>query len=184
MTRAILCILLLAVANVATAETSFQFAAPTFRAPDDPDVSGLRFSIFHGTNQSVRGLDLGLLSLSETSNLSGVGLVLGMGKVTGEMSGGAAFSLINIHSGRDRGLNAAFINKINQADDAVTVGFVNIADGTTGVDVGGVNVSDASNVQVGFINFTKTITGFQFGFLNIAENGFMPWFPIFNFPKK
>ena len=147
-------------------------------------MNGIRISIFHGKNRSVRGLDLGLLSLSETSNLSGVGLVLGMGKVTGGMSGGAAFSLINIHTGRDTGLNAAFVDRINSAESAVDVGFVNIADGTTMLDVGGLNVSNSSTVQLGFINATKKIRGFQFGFVNIAENGFLPVFPIFNFPKN
>jgi len=184
MKRTILCFVLLFSANMASAEVSFQFTAPNHQSPRDPNVNGMRFSLLHGKSESVRGFDLGLLSLSETGKLSGCSMVLGVGKVTGEMSGGAAFSLVNIHTGRDRGLNAAFINKIHQAEDAVTVGFVNIADGTTGVDVGGVNVSDASNVQVGFINFTKKITTFQFGFVNIAENGFLPWFPIFNFPKK
>ena len=184
MKRMILSLFLLICANVASAETPFQFAAPNHQSPQDPDVNGVRFSILHGKNQSVRGLDLGLLSLSETSNLSGVSLVLGMGKVTGEMSGGAAISLINVHTGRDTGLNAAFINRINAAESAVNVGFVNIADGATMVDVGGLNVSSRSTAQLGFINITKEITGFQFGFVNIAENGFLPWFPIFNFPKS
>ena len=85
MKRMILSFFLLIYANVASAETPFQFAAPNHQSPQDPDVNGVRFSIFHGKNQSVRGLDLGLLSLSETSNLSGLALVLGMGKVTGEM---------------------------------------------------------------------------------------------------
>jgi len=183
MRRMVLFFSLLVCANLASAETPFQFGVPNSNAPDDPDVNGIRLSIFHGKNQSVRGLDLGLLSLSETSILSGVGLVLGMGKVTGEMSG-AAFSLINIHTGRDRGLNAAFINRINSAESAVDVGFVNIADGATMLDVGGLNVSDSSKVQLGFINVTKKITGFQFGVVNIAENGFLPVFAIFNFPKN
>jgi hypothetical protein len=99
------------------------------------------------------------------------------------MSGGAAFALINFHTGKDTGLNAAFINKLNSADGAVTVGFVNIADGTTMVDVGGLNISDRSTAQIGFINGTKELKGFQFGFVNMAENGFLPVFPIFNFPK-
>ena len=184
MRRLVLCFALLVCANLASAETPFQLGVPNNNAPDDPDVNGVRLSIFYGKNRSVRGLDLGLLSLSETSSLSGVAFVLGMGKVTGEMSGGAAFSLINIHTGRDRGLNAAFINRINSAESAVDVGFVNIADGATMLDVGGLNVSDSSTAQLGFINVTKKITGFQFGFVNIAENGFLPVFPIFNFPKK
>ncbi len=183
MKQMVLCFFL-AFANVASAETAFQFAAPNVRAPEDPDVNGVRFSILHGKNQSVRGLDLGLLSLSETSNLSGLSLVLGISKITGEMSGGAAISLINIHTGSDTGVNAAFVNRINSAENALNFGFVNIADGVTLVDVGGLNVSERSVVQVGFINVTKEITSFQFGFLNIAENGFLPWFPIFNFPKN
>jgi hypothetical protein len=170
-------------AGVASAEVPFQFSAPSVRAPDDPDVNGVRFSLLHGKNQSVSGLDLGLLSLSETKNLSGAAFVLGISKVTGEMSGGAAFALINVHMGKDSGLNAAFINRIHSAENAVTVGFVNIADGTTMVDVGGLNVSDRSTAQIGFINVTKKLKGFQFGFVNIAENGFLPVFPIFNFPK-
>ncbi len=143
MKRLILCFSLLVYANLASAETAFQFSAPNLQAPKDPDVNGVRLSILHGKNQSIRGLDLGLLSLSETSNLSGLSLVLGMGKVTGEMSGGAAISLINVHTGRDRGLNAAFVNRIHDGENAVDIGFV-----------------------------------------NIAENGFLPVFPIFNFPKN
>ncbi len=181
MKRMVLCLFFLAYANMASAETAFQFAVPNYRSPEDPDVNGVRFSILHGKNQSVRGLDLGLLSLSETSNLSSVSLVLGISKVTGEMSGGAALSLINFHTGSDTGVNAAFINRINSAEDALNFGFVNIADGATMVDVGGLNVSKRSAAQLGFINITQEITSFQFGFLNIAENGFLPIFPIFNF---
>ena len=184
MKRMILCLLFLASANMASAETPFQFAAPNHNSPKDPNVNGVRFSIFYGKNESVRGVDFGLLSLSETSNLSGLGLVLGMGKVTGGMSGGAAISLINVHSGSDTGLNAAFINRIKSAENAVDVGFVNIADGATMVDVGGLNVSKRSTAQLGFINVTQEIKAFQFGFVNIAKNGFLPVFPIFNFPKQ
>jgi hypothetical protein len=184
MKRIVLCFFFLACANVASAETAFQFAAPNLQVPEDPDVNGFRFSFLHGRNQSVRGLDFGLLSLSETSNLSGLSLVLGISKVTTEMSGGAAISLINYHTGNDTGLNAAFVNRVHSSENALNFGFVNIADRGTLVDVGGLNVSERSVVQVGFINVTKEITSFQFGFLNIAENGFLPWFPIFNFPKN
>jgi hypothetical protein len=73
----------------ASAETEAQFTAPGLRAPDDANVNGLRFTIFHGKNESVRGFDFGLLSLSETGQLSGLGLVIGLGKVAGSMPGGA-----------------------------------------------------------------------------------------------
>ncbi len=179
----ILLLSLLVQAGTALAETPLQITVPGGRAPDDPNVNGIRLSLFHGRNDSVRGLDLGLLSVSETRDLSGLGLVIGLGKVSGDMKGGAAIGLINIHDGRDSGLNAAFINRLGSPDRAVNIGFVQIADGETLLDIGGLNVSDRSTVQLGFVNVTDEIRGFQFGFLNIARNGFLPFFPIFNFPK-
>ena len=61
--------------------------------------------------------------------------------------------------------------------------FVQIADGESLLDIGGLNLTKRSTVQLGFINVTDELKGFQFGFLNIAKNGFLPFFPIFNFPK-
>ena len=88
---------------------------------------------------------------------------------------------MNLHQGRDSGLNAAFINKTNNPDNALDFGFVNIADGTSLIAIGGLNMSKRSTAQLGFINFTDHIDGFQLGFINIAKNGFLPIFPIFNF---
>lgn len=181
MKQAIPFVCLLLFANPAFAETGFQFAAPNLNAPDDPNVAGMRFSVLHGKNQSVSGLDLGLLSMSETSRLTGLALVAGVSKVTGEMASGAAFSLMNYHTGRDSGVNGAFINLLNDAGGAFNLGFVIIARGATLADLGGVNVSKRSAAQIGFLNITKEIEVFQFGFLNMAENGFLPIFPIFNF---
>jgi hypothetical protein len=183
MKRIILVLSLLVFSEAALAETPFQFAAPNLRAPDDPNVSGIRFAVIHGKNQSVRGVDLGLFSLSETRNLSGLSAVLGMGKLNGDMSG-CATGLINVHTGRDTGVNAAFVNRINTLESGANLGFVNVSDGYTMLDLGGLNVSDRSSVQLGFINVTRKITGVQIGLLNLAENGFLPMFPFFNFPKK
>jgi len=173
---------LLFTATSAVAGTPFQFAAPNLRAPDDPDVNGVRMSILHGENASVRGADFGFLSISETGQLSGFRAVLGIGRVSGEMRG-CATALINLHTSRDSGLNAAFINKTNTVAHGANVGFINVADGYTMVDVGGLNVSESSTVQIGFGNVTERIESFQLGFLNAAENGFLPVFPFFNFPK-
>ena len=74
MKRTILCFFLLVSANMASAETSFQFAAPNHQSPRDPHVNGMRFSLLHGVNESMRGFDFGLLSLSETTNLSGMAM--------------------------------------------------------------------------------------------------------------
>jgi hypothetical protein len=183
MKRAILVLAALLYAETALGEAAFQFTLPNLRVPDDPAVNGMRLSLLHGRNNRVRGFDLGLLSLSQTSETSGVSIVAGVHRVTERMSGGAAISLINFHTGRDTGVNAAFINKLNDTEQAFNVGFLNIADGTTQVDLGGLNMSAQSTAQIGFVNVTRNLRSFQFGFLNIAENGFMPVFPVINFPK-
>jgi hypothetical protein len=170
-----------ALPETVSAETPAQFAAPGVRAPNDPHVNGIRVSFLHGKNERMEGLDIGLLSLSETKDMSGVAFVFGIGKVDGDMESGAHFSLMNLHQGRDSGLNAAFINKTNNPDNALDFGFVNIADGTSLIDIGGLNMSKRSTVQLGFINFTDHIDGFQLGFINVAKNGFLPIFPFFNF---
>jgi hypothetical protein len=183
MKRLVLFLSILLYAHAALAGAPFEFTAPSLRLPDDPNVDGVRLSLFHGRNQGVRGFDLGLLSLSEASTFSGLSLVAGVHRVTGGMSGGAAFSLVNYHTGHDSGMNGAFINKLNNTENAFNVSFLNIADGTTQVDLGGLNMSNRSLVQLGFLNITNEIRSFQFGFLNVAKNGFLPVFPVINFPK-
>ncbi|MGH0032045.1 MAG: VC2662 family protein [Myxococcota bacterium] len=174
---------LLALAAPAAADAPFQFHVPNFRTPDDPSVNGVRLSLLHGRNENVRGFDLGVLALSDSKRLSGLS-VTWVSRVRTEMAGGAAVSFVNYHSGRDTGLNAAFINKLNNTEKAFNVSFLNIADDATAVDLGGLNMSDRSVAQIGFLNITRKIEGFQFGFLNIAENGFLPVFPVFNFAPR
>lgn len=183
MKRLIPCLALLLLADTALAETAFQFNAPNLRAPDDPVVNGARVSLFHGRNTSVRGFDLGILSLSESSGFSGFSLIAGVHRLTGDMTGGVALNLVNYHGGRDRGVNAAFVNKLNSTEQAFNVSFLNLADAATQVDLGGVNVSERSTAQIGFVNVTDEIKSFQFGFVNVAANGFLPVFPVVNFPK-
>jgi hypothetical protein len=173
---------LLLFSGAALADTPLQFAAPNVQAPRDPAVDGARFSVLHGENASVSGVDLGLLSLSETESLSGFSAVLGIGRVTGRMRG-CSSALMNVHHSRDTGLNAAFVNRVHAVERGANVGFVNVTDDYTMVDVGGLNVSERSAAQLGFINVTEKLQGFQFGFINVATNGFLPVFPIFNFPK-
>lgn len=171
-------------AGISSADVTAQFAAGGFRGPDDPNVSAFRFTILNGKNTKMGGFDLGLASLSESKDLSGFALIFGLHRLTGDMNGGAVFSLVNIHDGNDKGLNAAFVNKVNNADGAMNLGFVNIADGSTLIDTGALNMSKESTAQLGIINITTKLRGLQLGFINIAENGFLPVFPIFNFPKR
>jgi hypothetical protein len=173
----------LLVAGAALAETGFQFAVPNVNIPSDPNVNGLRFSFLHGANQSMRGLDFGLLSLSETSRASGVAFIGGVHYVTQEMKNGVSFSIMNYHKGRDSGVNGAFVNVLNDTSEAFNIGFITFANGATQVDLGGINISQSSTAQIGFVNITDRIKSFQFGFLNMADNGFLPICPVVNFPK-
>jgi hypothetical protein len=182
MIRLVLFLVSLGLAVPALAETGFQLGLPNLNVPDDPDVRGVRFSLLHGKNRSTRGVDFGLLSMSETSHASGAAFVAGVHYVRDRMERGAAFSLVNYHTGRDSGVNGAFINVLHDTSGAFNIGFITYADGTTGVDLGGINIAQATTVQVGFVNMTERLESFQFGFLNLAENGFLPIFPIFNFP--
>ena len=182
MKRLVFALVPLFVAGAALADTGFQFAVPNLNLPRDPNVKGVRISLLHGENQSVRGLDFGVLSLSETSRASGVAFIGGVHYVKQGMSNGAAFSLVNYHTGRDSGMNGGFINVLNDTSDAFNVGFVTYAEGATMVDLGGINISRSSTVQIGFLNMTDRLKSFQFGFLNMADNGFLPIFPVFNFP--
>jgi len=185
MQRLILFILAISMAlpAIAFAEASAQFQVPGFRAPDDPNVNGFRFSLIYGHNDSVKGFDLGFANFSEQKDFSGFSFIFGISKTTGSSSG-CACSLINIHEGNDTGLNGAFVNLVNNIESGVNVGFVNITNNYSALDVGGLSMAKKAKIQVGFVNFADNIESLQIGFLNFAENGFFPVFPFFNFPKK
>ena len=170
-------------ATTAFAEASFQFSMPGLQAPVDENVQGMRVVFLHGKNNNVSGFDLGFAAVAESVNQSGFSFNLGMSKITGSSSG-CACSLLNLHEGEDSGLNGAFITIIKSAPNGVNSGFVNMTEGKSAVDFGGLSMSKESNTQVGFVTFTSKINNLQIGILNFAENGFFPMFPFFNYPKK
>lgn len=174
----ILCFL----AAPAMGEASFQFSAAGAQAPTDPDVGGLRIALFYAKNQNVSGFDLGIASLSEAANTSGFSMIWGLGRVTGK-STGLASGFVNLHSGADTSVNAAFINSV-KTTTGVNIGFVNVTEGYSKVDISGMGISKKSNVQLGFVNITGEIESLQIGFLNFADNGIFPVMPFFNIPKK
>jgi len=170
-------------ASPAIGDAAFQFSAAGAQAPEDPNVNGFRIALFHGKNDSVRGFDLGIISLSEAKSSSGFSMIWGLSRVTGSASG-LSSAFVNHHTGTDSSVNAAFINSIKTQKTGVNLGFLNLTDGYSNVDISGIGISKESKIQVGFVNITGKIEKFQFGFLNFAENGFFPVFPIFNFPKN
>ena len=173
----------LLLAAPALAETSFQFTVPGAQVPDDPSVNGMRLSLLYGKTKSVSGLDVGIPSFSETENSSGFAAIFGIHTISGKSSG-LQGSLININSGTATGVNAAFINIMNEVVGGMNVGFLNVTQGNSNNELSGLAISDSANLQIGFVNVTGKLKGAQIGFLNFAENGFLPFFPFFNFPKK
>ena len=77
--------LILGFGQMAGAATGFQLGLPSLNVPKDPRVEGMRLSFLWGKNSSTNGLDVGVLSMSETSTFSGLALVGGVSKVTGRM---------------------------------------------------------------------------------------------------
>ena len=182
--RSLLLVLILAATALpAAAEVPFQFATVGVRAPESPDVNGARLTLLYGKNRSVRGLDLGFFSFSETERLDGFQSVFGMARVSGDSSGFSG-AFINLHSGSHNGVNAGFLNQVEELKGGANIGFVNITNRYSMLDVGGLNISDRSSAQVGFLNVSKHIEGVQIGLVNVAENGFLPIFPFFNFPAR
>lgn len=168
----------------AHADTGFQLGLAGFNLPRDDSVDGLRLSILYGKTERTRGLDLGFFSLSQSHDRSGAAFVFGISRVTGDATGAASLALVNMHDGTDSGINAAFINLVGDTSEAFNTGFVTVASGSTSVDLSALNMSQRSKAQIGFVNITKQIDQVQIGFINVAENGFLPVFPFFNFPKR
>ncbi len=166
----------------ALAETSAQFAAPGFRAPDDSDVNGFRASLLYGEVDSMRGFDLGIFSVSKSSSLNGFGFVFGGTWVTGDTSG-ASLSFVNNCEGDATGVMASMVNIVGSMSQGANLGMVNYARGYSNIDVGIASVSEKSDVQFGLLNITEEIETLQIGLLNVAQNGFFPVFPLMNFPK-
>jgi len=173
---------LLVTASPAFAEAEAQFSSLLFRVPDDSSVNGFRASLLYGELDSMRGFDLGIFSLSKSGSLDGFGFVFGGAWVTGDTSGCSA-ALINVVEGSSTGVLAGFVNRTTSLNDGVSLGFLNLSEGHSMVQVNGLGISESSKVQVGFVNVTKQIESVQIGFINAAENGFLPVFPFFNYPK-
>jgi hypothetical protein len=184
MARLILSTLILLLwAPIAAAGVPFQFGMPGVKAPPGEDVDGMRLVLLHSKNGSVNGFDLGFASFQESRDRSGFSFVLGVSQVTGSSSG-CACSIVNLHSGNDSGINAGIVNIVKSISTGVNAAMLNLTEGMSGIDVGALNISAQSNTQIGILNQTGKINNVQIGLLNIAENGFYPVFPFFNYPKS
>jgi hypothetical protein len=143
----------------------------SFATELETEKTGVRFNVLFWTvggtldgqldagedlkNKDYNGVDLNLLSLSKSGNFTGYQFsFFGMNKVNKDFKG-LGQATINYHKGHSTGAQ---------------VGMVNIA-------------KDIKGAQWGLVNTTKNLDGFQIGLINHAPNGFLPFFPFFNFSK-
>lgn len=161
------------------------------------DVSGARLSLLYGEANSVRGLNVSILGLSDVNTMTGLdfGWFFGASRVQNDFKG-VGFGWVNWHEGRDTGANIGFVNFVNdvnglnlgavnysQGQTTVNVGLVNVGLNESLIDVGFINYSESTSFQVGLINATKNLDGLQVGLINYAENGIFPVLPLINFRK-
>ena len=168
--------------SIANAAAPIQFTFFDFNAPQDSEVTGVRFPAIYGKGGGdIRGVDFGLLSYSEMNSLRGaaISFLPTANRIKGEMTG-ISWSLFNWHEGQDTGWNAGVVNNTHNVK-GLNSGVVNFSDGYTVVDLGLVNISQKSNFQLSAVNVTQELDGVQIGFVNCAKNGFLPCFIIFNF---
>lgn len=170
-------------AGSAAADAAAQIQFAGLRAPEDPNVDGLRFSLLYGQSEKMSGFDLAGALLVRSRDFKGAGPWFATAYVEGDSSG-CLCSFANIVQGTASGATLGFINVMGDAPDGVNIGFVNVSQGATTFDLSGIVVTERSKTQIGFLNMTEHIENVQIGFLNVARNGFLPVFPLFNFPKS
>ena len=172
-------------ATSAMAATPIQLSIFGLNAPDEKEVTGVRFPVLYGQGEAdVRGVDFGVFAFSEMDSMKGVAFSLlpAANRIRNEMVG-ISTGLFNWHEGQDTGINLGFANITNNVS-GLNWSFLNYAQGYTVADVGAVNISQKSNFQLSFVNVTQELNGIQIGFINCAKNGFLPCFVLFNFGSE
>ena len=146
-----------------------------FKRSKDAQFTGGRFCLWPDkswppakTQKYVEGLNIGLVSFGEGGYV--IGADLGLFASMTHYVRGAQVALYS------QGL-------VMQGGQ---VSLVNINKNVRGAQVGIYNGTDIMEhgAQVGIVNNAKKSDAIQIGLVNIMENGFLPVFPFFNFPKS
>ena len=118
-------------------------------------------------NKYVQGLNLGIVSFGDKGYV--IGADIGFASLTNYV----------------RGAQLAFYGQ-GKVMHGGQVALVNINKDVIGAQVGIYNGTDVmgKGAQVGIVNNAKTSDAIQIGLINIMDNGFLPVFPFFNFPKE
>ena len=121
---------------------------------EDDAIRILRLSLLYGSNESVKGLDVGLVSrnrggVSKGLQYSVVGIV--DGDFIGWQNNG-----VSITRAQFKGFQSGIYNEVNEAE-GFQFGLVNRAENLSGLQIGLVNVSDNMyGLQIGLVNVIKS----------------------------
>jgi hypothetical protein len=152
-------------------------------ASSDRDLNGFALgSILAGANKKLNGFAFGALFAGADEEINGVAfgsLFSGGGKA--ELNG-VCFSAITSIVKKSNGLQMAAVNYNHGEDKSVFYQFgtlCNYGCVGSGLQFGCANFTEDSIFQLGVFN--KADSGIQVGVLNWNKNGFLPWFPFFNY---
>ena len=130
---------------------------------EDLNIRGLKVNLPFGSNDEIRGLDIGFASTSKAT--SGLQWNLILNRVHGDLTG-------------------VQLGLINQTENTygVSFGLLNIASNRLkGVQCGLLNSAMAVHgVQLGLLNYTEFMSGVQIGLVNIILDSKIPVFPFVN----
>ncbi|MBO7742096.1 MAG: hypothetical protein J6S21_06030, partial [Victivallales bacterium] len=144
------------------------WAPKTQLVPPEIAVSGLKLNLPFGSNYSVTGLDLGLISINNSQ-----------GEELNAKVSALQVNLWNSTNGEFTGFQVGLVNLADTSNGIEIGALCNIVQNTSsGISVGLLNSSlEFHGVQIGLINYTEFLTGLQIGLINIATKSTLPFFP-------
>ena len=140
------------------------YSPAQIRSPDD-EILILRLSLLYGSNEAVKGLDLGLVAHNGEGVSKGVQHAL-VGTVDGDFIGWQAHLAGFVH-GEFVGYQQGLYNEVDRGE-GVQMGLVNRA-------------RDFSGLQLGLVNLSDNLYGLQIGLVNVIRSkDSMAFLPIVN----
>lgn len=136
-------------------ERSFELAlySPVQIRNEDDAIRILRFSLLYGSNESVKGLDVGLVSRNRGGVSKGLQYSL-VGIIDGDFVGWQN-NFVGITRGQFTGVQSGAYNELGEGE-AFQFGIVNRARNVSGFQLGLVNISDNMyGLQIGLVNVIK-----------------------------
>ncbi len=141
---------------------------PVQAFPAESSVTGVRLSLLLAVNHDVTGVDIGVAANRTLGDQAGFQVAL-YNEVSGDLRGTEFGVFLNDVDGELTGLQLC--------------GGANLAAGGRGAQLSVFynQAKELRGLQLGLVNVAEELDGLQIGLLNINRNGFLPFFPLFNY---